>query len=220
MQYIRNDQEIRGVVRSTLLRAIFCMNESQTQQKRNPAEIACFFPPLSSSHRSGLKQSQSLGSVVVWRDYPFPFTKDYLWILFVCHLLCFPCLEVFSLSFKQCCFGFGSKVCRAQQSRACLHLKGIKKTGLFSLALAYFVGSLPNLYHYLSLHLLLLCSAQSNIPLATLFLPPCHVKPQYSGNECHLTSFSLLIFLQVEWTHWQWKEKTRNPSQKYHRYLK
>lgn len=179
---------------SSPLRAIFCMNErSQTQHRRNLTQLACSFPPLSSSHGSGPKQSQSPGSVVVWRDYPFPQHEGLFFTSFCLLFTLFSVLS-FSLSFQQCCSGFGSKVCRTRQRQACLHLKGRKKTILFPLALSYFVGSLPDPHHSLSPPLLLLWSAHSTVPLPSLF-PPCHVKPQHPGNECHLTSFSLFIFL-------------------------
>ena len=130
--------------------------------------LLAFFPlfPLA----TGMDQSNLSPLGLSWcgRIIPSPNMKGYLWLLFfVCHLLCFPCLEVFSLSFKECCSVFGNKVRRTQQSQACVPLKGRKKT----LALAYFIGSLPDPNHLLSPPLLLLWSAHSNIPLATLFPP-------------------------------------------------
>lgn len=81
---------------SSPLRAIFCMNErSQTQHRRNPTQLACSFPPLSSSHGSGPKQSQSPGSVVVWRDYPFPQHEG---LFFTSFCLLFTLFSVLSFS--------------------------------------------------------------------------------------------------------------------------
>lgn len=148
------------------------MNErSQMQCRRNPAELACFSPSLPSSHRSGAKQSQSPGPVVEWRDYPFCQHERLFVTSFCLPFTLFPLSSGFSFSHQNSVAGFGSKVCRTQQSQACLHLKDRKKTVLFPLALAYFVGSLPDLHHCLSLPLLLLWSARSNVPLATLSQP-------------------------------------------------
>lgn len=156
--------------------------------------LLAFFPSLPSSHRSGAKQSQSPGPVVEWRDYPFCQHERLFVTSFCLPFTLFPLSSGFSFSHQNSVAGFGSKVCRTQRSQACLHLKGRKKPVLFPLALAYFVGSLPDLHHCLSLPLLLLGLPAQMFHLL-VFPPACHVKPQCPGNECHLTSFSLLIFL-------------------------
>lgn len=162
------------------------------QCRRNPSELACFFLlfPLATGDQSNL---YPLGLLSYGGIIPSSSMKVFSSTIYSV----FPVLRFFPLLFKQCCSGFGSEECRAKQSQACLHLKGRKKAVLFLLALAYFVRSLLNPHHSLSLPLLLHWASHSNTPLATL-PPACDVKPQDRSNECCLTSFSSLICLQGE----------------------
>lgn len=129
------------------------------------------FPPLFLL-ATGVDQSNPNppGPVVAWRDYPFPQHEGLFVASFVCHLLHFPRLEVFALAFTPPCCSFGHKVHRTWQSHSCLHQKGKMEMVLFPLASAYLVGSLPEPHRCLSPPLLLLCSAHSDLPPASV--PP------------------------------------------------
>lgn len=189
------------------------MREVRCRAGETQETFLVFF--LSYSHRRRLKQSQHLGPVMLWKDYPLPQHEGLFVTWFCLPFIAFSLSQGF-LPLKWCCCFLEAR-CTGQRDPGLLLSKGRMETILSPLTLTYFVGSLPDHslslpdpYHSLSLPLLLLWSAHSNVPLAIPF-PPCHVKPQHPGNECHLTSFILLIFLQGEWTHWQWKEEIRIP---------
>lgn len=140
---------------------------------------------------------------------------------FVCHLLRFPRLEVFSLSFTPPCSSFGREVHSMWQSHSCLHLfrKDKIEMILFPLASAYLVGSLPEPHCCLSPPLLLLCSAHSDLPPAALSpLVPKNLDVQGMNAISPLSLYS--HFCGVNEPSDNRKEVIRNPSKKYHGYLK
>lgn len=188
----------------------------ETQQS-----LLAFLPPFPLA--TGVDQSNPNppGPVVAWKDYPFPQHEGLLVTSFVCHLLRFPRLEVFSLSFTPPCSSFGREVHRMWQSHSCLHLfrKGKIEMILFPLASAYLVGSLPEPHCCLSPPLLLLCSAHSDLPPAALSpLVPENLDVQGMNAISPLSLYS--HFCGVNEPSDNRKEAIRNPLKKYRGYLK
>lgn len=95
------------------------------------------------------EQSPSPGFVVIWRDYPFPLHEGLFVTSFCLSLTVFPVLRFPVSHVNSVILVLAARSAR-HEGQACLHVKVWKKTVLFSLALVYFVGSLPDPHHSLS----------------------------------------------------------------------